>query len=155
MKLLGLGVSGAPFLMPPRGGLTFAIQFRCYPMRLLITLLVLILSSCSTENKPFQAPPGTEGGWKLTTSTPTEAPEWMTRLGIKQAVKARYAGPIDAEADIFELRSDAAALECIQLWKNVKAEDRFYKRNLFVVVRSPHPNREMLMDFSRAIQKAL
>jgi hypothetical protein len=124
-------------------------------MRLLITVLALILSSCTSENKPFQAPPGLEGGWKLANAAPTSSPEWMQRLGIKQAIKANYTGTIDATADIYELRSDAAALECIQLWKNVKAEDRFYKRNLFVVVRSPHPNREMLMDFSRAIQKAL
>ena len=124
-------------------------------MRLIITLLALILSSCTSENKPLAAPQGLEGGWQLSNSAPTTSPEWMQRLGLKQAIQANYTGTIDATADIYELRSDAAALECIQLWKNVKSEDRFYKRNLFVVVRSPHPNREMLMDFSRAIQKAL
>ncbi len=124
-------------------------------MRFIITVLALILSSCSTENKPFEAPPGLEGGWKLASVAPTTSPEWMQRLGIKQAIQANYTGTIDATADIYELRSDAAALECIQLWKNVKSEDRFYKRNLFVVVRSPHPNREMLMDFSRSLQKTL
>lgn len=124
-------------------------------MRLIITLFILVLSSCTQENKTFEPPQGTEGGWKLVSSSAIQAPEWMTRLGLKQARQARYAGPIDTQADIYELRSDAAALECIQLWKNVPAEDRFYKRNLFVVVRSVHPNREMLMDFSRAISKAL
>ncbi len=124
-------------------------------MRLIITLLALILSSCTSENKPLAAPQGLEGGWKLASAAPNTSPEWMQRLGLKQAIKANYTGTIDATADIYEFRSDAAALECIQLWKNVKSEDRFYKRNIFVVVRSAHPNREMLMDFSRAIQKAL
>lgn len=124
-------------------------------MRLLITVLALILSSCSTENKPFQPPQGVEGGWKLISSAPTQGPEWMQRLGVKQAFTASYAGPVDTVTEFYELKSDAAALECMQLWRGEKSESRFYKRNLFVVLRSSHPNREMLMDFSRAIQKTL
>ena len=62
---------------------------------------------------------------------------------------------MDVQADIYELRSDAAALECTQLWKRSEGESPFIKRNLFVVIRASHPDREMLMDFSRALDKAL
>jgi hypothetical protein len=79
----------------------------------------------------------------------------MQRLGVKQGFTASYAGPVDTVAEFYELKSDASALECMQLWRGEKSESRFYKRNLFVVLRSSHPNREMLMDFSRALQKTL
>ncbi|WP_155121433.1 hypothetical protein [Bryobacter aggregatus] len=103
----------------------------------------------------LEIPKSVAGGWTLTTSEETAAPEWMQRLGLKQARRARYAGPIDVEADIFELRSDAAALECTQLWKRAPGDSPSMKRNLFIVVRSPHPQRELVMDFSRALENSL
>lgn len=156
-KDFALGVSGALFLMPPRGGLCFAIQFRCYPMRIVIPLFLLMLVSCAGPERPFEAPRATEGGWKLTTlgALPAAPPEWMTRIGLKQSFEARYAGPIDTVADIYVFNAESSAFECMQRWRAVKTEDQFYKKNVFVVIRSPHPNREMLMDFSRALQKVL
>ncbi len=127
-------------------------------MRVLILLVVLIFGSCETAMKELAVPAGAEGGWTLQSSAAMEAarrPEWMQRLGLKQAKTARYAGPIEMEADIYELRSDAAALECTQLWKRAPGDWQFIRRNLFVVLRSKHPNREMMMDFSRALEKAL
>lgn len=125
-------------------------------MRLILTALLLCsLLSCSKESTALTIPPATEGGWKLSSTTQIESPDWMNRLGIRSAQKARYAGPMDVEADIYELRSDAAALECTQLWKRAEGDSPFIKRNLFIVVRSSHPNREMMMDFSRALDKAL
>lgn len=154
-KDFGPGVSGAAFFRLLRCGLNFAIQFRCYPMRLLIPLICLFLFSCTKETVAFAPPAATEGGWKLNSTGVAQAPDWMQRLGLKQAVKARYAGPIEVEADIYELRSDASAFECSQLWKRATGDWPFQHRNLFIVIRSPHPNREMLMDFSRALEKAL
>ena len=124
-------------------------------MRLLIPLICLFLFSCTKETVAFAPPAATEGGWKLNSTEVAQAPDWMQRLGLKQAVKARYAGPIEVEADIYELRSDASAFECSQLWKRATGDWPFQHRNLFIVIRSPHPNREMLMDFSRALEKAL
>ncbi len=151
----GPGASGAAFFRLLRCGFNFAIPFRCYPMRLLIPLICLFLFSCAKESVAFAPPALTEGGWKLGSKTDLQAPDWMQRLGLKQAVQARYAGPIEVHADIYELRSEAAALECSQLWKRVPGDWPLIKRNLFIVIRSPHPNREMLMDFSRALEKAL
>ena len=124
-------------------------------MRLLIPFICLFLFSCTKETVVFAPPALTEGGWKLTSTGAALSPDWMQRLGLKQAVKARYAGPIEVEADIYELRSDASAFECSQLWKRATGDWPFQHRNLFIVIRSPHPNREMLMDFSRALEKAL
>jgi hypothetical protein len=149
-------VSVVLFLILPRGGLVFAIQFRCYPMRIAISLLVLILSSCTKENKPFEVPKGVEGGWKLVSSTAINPPpDWLGPLGLKNSTHATYSGPIDTTVDFFEFKADSSAFECKQRWRPVKGEDQFYTRNLFIVVRSPHPNKEMMMDFSRALQKAL
>lgn len=159
MKDLGLGVSGAPFFAPPRGGLSFAIQFRCYPIAAALTLILLfLLTGCQSAETPFQVPTALPGGWTQVSIAPTDAarkPEWMARLGITQARTVRYNGSIEADADIYELRSNAAALECMQLWKRTPGETFLMKRNLFVVIRSAHPNREMVMDFSRALEKAL
>lgn len=127
-------------------------------MRILILLTALLFASCEKPLQELSVPVATEGGWTLASVAdvnPARKPEWMQRLGVKQAKTARYAGPIDIEADIYELRSDAAALECTQLWKRAPGDSPFIKRNLFAVVRTSHPNREMLMDFIRALEKAL
>lgn len=126
-------------------------------MRIVITLFLLILSSCTKENKPFAVPQATEGGWKLASSGPIDPapPAWLNQLGLKQSVSARYTGPIDTVAEVYEFSASSAAFECKQKWRPVKGEDQFYLRNYFIVIRSPHPNKEMLMDFSRAFQKSL
>lgn len=127
--------------------------------RLLISLFFLFsLLSCSTANKPLAIPSATEGGWKQTSNEPVDAsrkPEWLSRLGLKESRSVKYSGNIDIQADFYELNSDASALECMQLWKRAPAESVLLKGNLFIVLRSNHPNREMLMDFSRALEKAL
>jgi hypothetical protein len=128
-------------------------------MRLLLALAAsLFLVSCTQESKPFSVPPATEGGWKLTSTgeTPGEfRPEWMDRMGRKKSQTAVYAGPIDVSADFHEMSSDASALECTQVWRRAPGQACFHLRNLFIVIRSNHPNKEMTMDFSRALQKAL
>lgn len=126
-------------------------------MRIAITLFALFLSACSKENKPFDLPKGVEGGWKLASSGPVDPPPpvWLNTLGLKSSFRASYTGPIDTVAEIYEFKADSSAFECKQRWRPVKGEDQFYLRNLFIVIRSPHPNKEMLMDFSRALQKAL
>jgi hypothetical protein len=124
-------------------------------MRILIPLICLFLFSCTKETVPFAPPSATEGGWKLKGTNELAAPEWMTRLGLVKATTARYSGPIEIEAEIFEMRSDASALECTQLWKRRPDESHFNRGNLFIVLRSPQKNREMLMDFGRALEKAL
>lgn len=156
--------TGAPFLSPlfkpPRGGFAFAIQFRCYSMRLLTSLLfaLLLLTGCATAPKEIALPAKTEGGWKLEGISNMDAskkPEWMERLGVQEAKTAKYSGPIDVEVHLFRLSSSAAALECTQLWKKVPSESVMMKENYFFVLRTEHPNREMLMDFSRALEKAI
>jgi len=124
-------------------------------MRILLTLILLTFCSCTQSTQAFSPPPKIEGGWTLAASNSNDAPEWMGRLGLKQALRLQYSGPIDAVADIFEFNADTSAFESTQRWRKVNGEDQFYKRNLFVVIRSSHPNREMMMDFSRSLQKSL
>lgn len=124
----------------------------------LAAILALFLASCQSESRPFAIPQMLEGGWRqasVSATVPSRQPEWMSRLGISKASTVRYDGSVEAEVDIYELRSSAAALECMQLWKRSPGESFLMKRNLFVVIRSTHPNREMVMDFSRALEKAL
>lgn len=166
MKDFGVIFSGgaAPFLSPlfkpPRGGFAFAIQFRCYSMRLLTSLILatILLFGCASAPKEIALPSKTEGGWKQDSVAAMDAskkPEWMERLGVQDAKTAKYSGPIDVEVHQFRLSSSAAALECTQLWKKVPSESVMMKENYFFVLRTEHPNREMLMDFSRALEKAL
>jgi len=128
-------------------------------MPLVLTLIFLIsLISCGGAPKALTIPDATEGGWKQALNEPLDAsrkPEWLSRMGLKEARSVKYSGNIDVEADFYELGNDASALECMQLWKRAPAESVLLKRNLFIVLRSNHPNREMLMDFSRALEKAL
>jgi hypothetical protein len=103
-------------------------------------------------------PDRTEGGWKKESSGALDAskrPEWMERLGVRDAQSIQYSGPIDVEVYLFQLSSSAAALECTQLWKKAPGSSVMMKENYFLVLRTQHPNREMLMDFSRALEKAL
>jgi hypothetical protein len=128
-------------------------------MRLLVALSTAIfLTACASAPKELAIPPNLEGGWKLTATKPTEAvyaPDWMTKLGRKASRTAAYNGPIDTLVDFHELASDASALEATQLWRRQTGQQYFHLRNHFIVVRSSHPNKEMAMDFTRALQKAL
>lgn len=128
-------------------------------MHFFLSLIFLLsLLSCSSAPQPLKIPLATEGGWKQASNGPVDAsrqPEWLSRLGLQQSRSVKYSGSIDVEADIYELKSSASALECMQLWKRSPAESVLLKGNLFIVLRSNHPNREMLMDFSRALEKAL
>lgn len=126
-------------------------------MRYILSFLLLILCACSSAPKPFEIPKAVEGGWKIASQgsiSPAPA-EWLDRIGLTRSQSATYAGPIEITAEFYEFKADSAAFECKQRWRPVKGEDQFYTRNLFVVVKSPHPNKEMLMDFSRALQKSL
>ncbi len=154
-KDLGEGVSGAAFLIPPRGGRDLAIYSRWYVMRLLAGATMLGLWGCAGEKKAFVAPEAVEGGWKASGKEEFTAEDWMQMLKIRRAVRVRYAGPTDIEVEFHEMPGETAAFECLQKYRAKGKEDRFYKGNLFVVVRSEHPNREMMMDFSRALQKGL
>lgn len=119
---------------------------------------LLTLLSCTSTPQQLKIPLATEGGWKQSANGPVDAsrqPEWLSRLGLKQSRSVKYSGSIDVEADIYELNNSASALECMQLWKRSPAQSVLLKGNLFIVLRSNHPNREMLMDFSRALEKAL
>jgi hypothetical protein len=129
-------------------------------MRLLVTVLAVIflLLSCSSQPKVLSLPLLTEGGWKQKSSgplDPSKRPEWMERLGLKDARQAQYSGPIDLEVFLFQMSSSAAALECTQLWKKSPSDSVMMKDNYFFVFRTEHPNREMLMDFTRAFEKTL
>lgn len=129
-------------------------------MRFLISLILtaILLGSCASAPKEIALPARTEGGWKQESVGAMDAskkPEWMERLGVQDAKSAKYSGPIDVEVFQFRLSTSAAALECTQLWKKVPSESVMMKENYFFVLRTEHPNREMLMDFSRALEKAL
>lgn len=128
-------------------------------MPLVLSLFfALLFCACQSAVKPLEIPAATEGGWKRTGLDALDAskkPEWMTRLGVKDAKRATFSGPIDVETDLYEMGSSAAALECTQLWKRVPSESLLMRDNYFIVIRSQHPNREMLMDFSRALEKEI
>jgi hypothetical protein len=154
-KDLGEGVSGAAFLMPPRDGRDLAIYSRWYAMKVLVGAMGWGLWGCGGAAGPFVAPEAVEGGWKMSGKEGFEAEDWLKILKIRQAVRVRYEGPTDVEVEFYEMPGETAAFECLQKYRAKGKEDRFYKRNVFVVVRSGHPNREMMMDFSRALQKGL
>jgi hypothetical protein len=120
--------------------------------------LVLLSFSCQSTRPQIQLAAKVEGGWNRQVQEPldpSKRPEWMERLGVQSAQRALYTGPIDVEVFFFELKSSASALECLQLWKKNPSESVMMKDRYFLVNRTQHPNREMLMDFSRALEKGL
>jgi hypothetical protein len=131
-------------------------------MRAFITVLcaatLICLLGCAGATVTLELPKTVEGGWKQQSAEALDAskkPEWMQRLGVKDAQLAKFAGPTDVEVLWFQMNSSAAALECMQLWKKAPTQTVMMKDNYFVVFESNHPNREALMDFSRGFERAL
>ncbi|MDX2269056.1 MAG: hypothetical protein NW208_13185 [Bryobacter sp.] len=125
---------------------------------LIFLLLLTLLAACQSAPTPLTIPPKVEGGWRQESAEALDTskrPEWMERLGVKDARLVRYTGPTDVQVMWFQMSSSAAALECTQLWKRSPAQSVMMKENYFLVLESNHPNRETLMDFSRGLERAL
>jgi hypothetical protein len=145
-------------------------------MTLRISLLLLLaLAGCSRKpgvNKEINAFPATvDGGFHLerTFQVPLDgAPPLARKLGLKAEARGLYEGPSPMTVVIYEMSTDAAALELTQKWPKPKAVDAdpktgkgdelrriyFHKGACFVVVETNSDDPRPLKPFTKAFEKA-
>jgi hypothetical protein len=126
---------------------------------MLIAVFLLLLGGCGGAPAPAAfAFPETVGGWKLKQVkdlSPADAPESARRLGLKRARVAGYEGPGRLEAEVYDLTSDAAALEMEQTWKPAANTVAFHERASFAVIRWQSADRAAVSAFVREMEKRL
>jgi hypothetical protein len=126
---------------------------------LLAQFLLLLLAGCGGAPAPAAfAFPETVGGWKLKQAkelSPTDAPDAARRLGLKRARVGEYEGSGRLEAELYDLTSDAAALEMEQTWKPAADTVAFHEDSSFVVIRWQSADRAAVSAFVREIEKRL
>lgn len=98
------------------------------------------------------------GDWKLSQMkdiAPTAAPETIRRLGLKRAQAAVYDGAGQITVEVYELTSDAGALEVEQTWKPSADTVAFHRESYFAVVRWTGADRGAVTAFVRELEKQL
>jgi hypothetical protein len=123
----------------------------------LLALFSILLMSCSGSPKP-PTPlfPETVGVWKLKLSSdlpPGEIPQQIRRLGMRRAGSAEYQGAGNLKVEIYELTSDAGALEVEQTWRPVADTVAFHKDGYFTVVHWAGADKKAVAAFVRELEK--
>ena len=122
-----------------------------------LALFSILLVSCS--GGPKQARPlfpETVGVWRLKLSSDLAAgqiPEQIRRLGVRRAGSAGYQGPGTLKGGIYELTSDAGALEVEQTWKPIADTVAFHKDTYFNVVHWEGAEKPAVAAFVRELEK--
>jgi hypothetical protein len=117
----------------------------------------LLLSCASPKPAAFAFPPAA-GNWKLKEAKDlplSNAPEEARRLGLKRAEVAEYEGHGRLEAEVYELSSDAAALEMEQTWRPAADTVVFHQSGSFVVIRWQNSSRGDVAAFVLDMEKRL
>lgn len=86
---------------------------------------------------------------------PADAPQEARRLGLKRARTARYEGLGEVDAQVYELGSDAAALEMEQTWRPAAETVVFHGAGYFAVIHWRNAGRNDIGAFVRAIEKRM
>jgi hypothetical protein len=118
-----------------------------------------LLAGCGRAPTPNRfAFPETVGGWKLKQVKelpPADAPEPARHLGLKRAQVGEYEGVGRLEAEVYDLTSDAAALEMEQTWKPAADTVAFHEGASFAVIRWQSADRAAVSAFVREMEKRL
>jgi hypothetical protein len=122
-----------------------------------LPLLSILLISCG--GSPKQAKPlfpDTVGAWRLKSSgdlAAGQAPEQIRRLGMRRAGSAEYQGAGTLKVEIYELTSDAGAMEVEQTWKPAADTVAFHKDRYFTVVHWAGAEKSATAAFVRELEK--
>jgi hypothetical protein len=132
----------------------------CVNRRCLLAF-VAVLTACSGDPPKRNVLPETIAGeWtrkEHATPPPASAPEKLTRFGVQGVETARYenaAGGV-IRVEVYDVRSDAAALELEQTWRHEADTVVFHRSRYFVVMRFENAGREALNAFVRELEKLL
>lgn len=118
-------------------------------------ILAVLLAAAACE-KATATLPATAAGWTRTSSSPIAAgdvPAVLTNLGLRSAIRYRYSGAVEAEADVFEMTSSTVAFEAMQKWQVAPGTMPFYKDRLLIVPRCADP--PQLRTFAQALQQGI
>ena len=122
-----------------------------------LALFSILLVSCG--GGPKQGTPlfpETVGVWRLKLSSDLAAaqiPEQVRRLGMRRAGSAEYQGAGTLKVEIYELTSDAGALEVEQTWKPAADTVAFHKDSYFTVVHWEGADKTAVAAFVRELAK--
>ena len=128
-------------------------------MKLLLpALCALLAAACGGSRSPGFVFPPSMGDWTLSQVkdiAPAAAPEQIGRLGLKRGHAAVYESAGQITAEIYELTSDAGALEVEQTWKPSADTVAFHRKSYFAVVRWTGADRGAVTAFVRELEKEL
>jgi hypothetical protein len=123
----------------------------------LLVLFSIPLMSCSGGVKPATPLfPDSVAMWKLKQSSDlpaSEVPEQIRRLGIRRAGSAEYQGAGALHVQVYELTTDAGAMEVEQTWKPIADTVAFHKDTYFTVVHWENADKSAVAAFVRALEK--
>jgi hypothetical protein len=123
----------------------------------LLALCSILLVSCGEGPKqPKPLFPETVGVWRLTQSSELAAgqiPEQIRHLGTRRAGSAEYQGAGTLKVEIYELTSDAGAMEVEQTWRPTADTVAFHKDNYFTVVHWRGADKTAVAAFVRELEK--
>lgn len=122
-----------------------------------LAVLSILLLSCGEGPKQARPLfPETVGVWRLKGSSDLPAhqiPEQIRRLGVRRAGSAEYQGAGTLKVEIYELTSDAGAMEVEQTWKPIADTVAFHKDSYFTVVHWQGAEKPAVAAFVRELQK--
>ena len=123
--------------------------------------LVAALTACSGDPPRRDVlPEKLAGDWtrkEHATPAANTAPERLARFGVQNIETGRYdnaAGGV-IHVEVYDVRSDAAALELEQTWRPEAETVVFHRSRYFVVMRFQNAAREALNGFVRELEKIL
>ena len=120
-----------------------------------VLFAILLLACGSPPPAPFRFPPSA-GAWTLKQASDlplSGALEQARRLGLTRAQVGEYEGPGRLEAEVYEMTSDAAALEMEQTWKPAADTVAFHQGAYFTIVRWQNADRAAVSAFVREMEK--
>jgi hypothetical protein len=116
------------------------------------------LAACGkkAEFPPDLFPETMSGGWRrAATGDSADARDPVPRNSVEQTRTARYTGPGEVEAHVYQLSSAAVGLDLAQRWRP-SADTVFFNQGVyFVVVKWQSAERAALQEFVRALEAKL
>lgn len=124
-----------------------------------MAVLVLTLSACGPAGTSagFPAPERLGPDWTLRLSGPLpadSAPAQYRQLGLRQAVRAEYAGAAPLTITAYEMTTGAGAFEAMQQWRPAPGRLAFHHEAWFVVLEASGVETPVLAAAADEIEQA-
>ncbi len=120
--------------------------------------LAAALCGCGARSPQPDFLPDELGGWRRTAIRdipPADAPAAVPRSAVKRIREADYQGSGRLSARVYDLTSDAVALDLAQRWPASADTVAFYAKNRFAVVTWQQADRQALKNFLRELERKL